>query len=232
MVGALSERDGASRSRWDGRVKPGTVLSIIAPPMSQSGALIRILMRERPTTYITTVRGRDAVEAELAAHPVEGVSVVAVDERRSMDAEFVRQLTGKRADSLSGPDDFAVLDETYEAIAGVGDSRSTVVIDPVNPLEHTGERGAYRETLNALKSTVLRTDGVGVVHCLDADRTPAMRDITLNVADVVWKLAVGSDATTREYQLTIPKNRGGPTVLDPISLVMDAEVSVDESRNI
>lgn len=233
MVGALSAGGGAAGQRWAEYVQPGKVLCVIAPPMSQSEALIRMVMDDRPTTYVTTVRRREAVEAALEVHApeYEDVDVVGVDETTSMDAEFVHRVTGRRADSLSRRDD-AVLDETYEAIAAVEEEPRTVVVDTVNPLEQTGERTAYTETLNLLKSTVLETGGVGVLHCLASSEPPPLRDVTLNVADVAWRLEVSSDGNGSEYQLTIPKNRGGATHLDPISLVVGTEVVVDESRNI
>lgn len=35
-----------------------------------------------------------------------------------------------------------------------------------------------------------------------------------------------------EYQMTIPKNRGGVPVLDETSIVIDSDIWVDESRTI
>jgi len=39
-------------------------------------------------------------------------------------------------------------------------------------------------------------------------------------------------ANKLEYQLTVPKNRGGEPLLDETTVVIDSDVWIDESRNI
>jgi KaiC/GvpD/RAD55 family RecA-like ATPase len=218
--------------RLDGGLPAGSLLALVAPPASQSEALIHRLMGERPTVYITTIRQREAVEAELShiEDDVPNVAVVHVGGTASMDNEFLKTVTGNRTHSL----DFGeggLLDDVYEAVEKV-DGRANVVVDPVNPLERTGKRRAYQEVLNRLKEKLLSTDSLGVLHCVASDATPALRETTLTVADVVWELDLVENTETVQHQLLVPKNRRGTVVLEETTLVFEPRIHIDDSWNI
>lgn len=220
--------------RLDGGLNPGSVLAIIASPASQSEALIHELMQERPTLYVSTLRRPAAIEDAIPAdvERKQDVHVEYAGERPSMDDEFMRQITGNRIHSVAnGSSGGASVENVYEVIGKVTD-QANVVLDPTNTLERSGEADAYREMLNRLKSTMLETNGLGVLHAIAQDDVPALRETTLLVADVVWELELVSMINGLEYQLVVPKNRGHTPILEEISLKIDPEVWIDDSRNI
>jgi hypothetical protein len=124
-----------------------------------------------------------------------------------------------------------IVDSVYELISNI-DRDINVIIDPTNPLEESENKDAYRELLNELKSTVLDTGGLGILHCIDHEESPAFRDVTLTISDVVWELELNPKMDELEYELIIPKNRGGHPILEKTTLKMDADIWIDESRRI
>ncbi|WP_302082313.1 RAD55 family ATPase [Salinibaculum rarum] len=214
-----------------GGIEPGSVVALIAGPTMQSEAILHQLVEMHQTLYLTTLRQASAVENDLERLSTDDVFVEYAGADRTMNNEFLRQITGSRSYKPSFTNDTSLLDTVYEILQDL-DQKANVVLDPVNPMEESENKDAYREVLNELKSTMLDTGGVGILHCITLDELPPFRDVTLALADVVWELDLVSLASSMEYQLSIPKNRGGKPVLDDISIVLEKDVWVDESRNI
>ncbi len=217
--------------RMSGGIERGSLIAVLAGPAMQSEALLHELIETRPTLYLTTLRDTSSVENDLEKLSTDDVFVEYAGKSQKMDNELLKQMTGSRSYMPSFTYEDNILDTAYEMVSKV-DEQANVILDPVNPLEEAEPKDAYREVLNQLKTTVLDTGGLGVLHCITLEEPPALRDVTLTVADVVWNLDLVSLSDTMEYQLTVPKNRGGEPVLDEASIVLDADVWVDDSRNI
>jgi KaiC/GvpD/RAD55 family RecA-like ATPase len=214
-----------------GGIRPGSLLAIVAGPTMQSEALIHKMLEMRPTLYLSTLRRPSAVEDDLSRLPTDEVFVEAASKPQMLDNDRLKELTGTRTYTSSFLNQDKLLDRVYEMVRDVNE-QANVVIDSVNPLEETDQKSAYRDVLNELKSTMLETGGVGILHCITLEDSPPFRDVTLTLADVVWELNLASLSNKLEYQMTIPKNRGGAPVLDETSIVIDSDIWVDESRNI
>lgn len=243
--------DGIDR-HLSGGLEPGCTVALLASPAMQSERLLHELIAHRPTLYLTTLREPDSVREDLERVANDDVWVEFVGTERPTADERLEHVTttgdrnavadgqpggvnGHRTvsddqDSVTGATS-DILDTTYETLHSVN-QQANVILDPVNPLEESRDRERYREVLNELKSTMLATGGVGVLHCITHRDPPSFRDVTLAIADVVWELDLVSLQNRLEYQLTIPKNRFGPPVLEENSIVFDSRVWVDESRNI
>jgi len=214
-----------------GGIKPGSLLAISAGPSTQSEALLQKIIGTRPTLYLTTLRKVEAVEAGLPESLRENVFVKSVAQEQAMDNEFLREVTGSGSyNSTFGSSD-SMVDSVYEIISNI-DRDINVIIDPTNPLEESENSEVYREVLNELKSRMLETDGLGILHCVQSEASPALRDITLTISDVVWELELTKAMDTLEYELTIPKNRDGMPVLEAITIKFESDVWVDETRTI
>jgi hypothetical protein len=61
---------------------------------------------------------------------------------------------------------------------------------------------------------------------------PPLRDVTLAISDVVFELDLVQLTNEMQYQLTIPKNRGGTPLLEETAVKFDSEVWIDDTRNI
>ena len=234
MGGKLSTGVPALDRRLDGGLHSGDVLAVVAPPATQSQALLYQLMQERPTVYITTLRSGDSIERDIEA--VGGETVCHVKEignGASMEHELVAELTGSRTYSANTAVKNNPLDELYEIIEQI-DQAANVIVDPANKIERSDEREAYAEVLKKLSAKMQETGGVGVFHCVTMDDPPPLRSETLMFADVVWELDIVSTTKDRvEYQLRIPKNRAGKAILEVLSLEIGRQnVYVDDSRAI
>ncbi|MFB6177028.1 MAG: hypothetical protein ABEI99_07805 [Halobaculum sp.] len=105
----------------------------------------------------------------------------------------------------------------------------------MNPLERSESRSAFQNLLTAIKSKLRETDSLGVLYAptLENEQSPPLRDMTLTVADIVWKLNVVSTSNDDlELQMHIPKNRGDQPLEQHSLLIRGAEVNVDDSRTI
>lgn len=213
-----------------GGLQPGSLLAVIAGPATQSEHLLFQLITERPTLYLPTIRRSSAVKEDLTGLN-DSLVVKDILGEESMDNEFVREMTGSRSNSLSSENPTKILDRAYEAIKQV-DQQINVIIDPVNPLEEESNKDTYPELVNELKSKVAETDGLGVFHCITYEGAPSLRDKTLAMSDTVMELELVSMRNELQYQLTIPKNRGGPLLLDETEIRFDSGVRLDDTRNI
>ncbi len=213
-----------------GGLEPGSILAVIAQPATQSEALLQAMVERRPTLYLSTLRESTAVEHRLDGHCDELFVTDTLGEP-TMDNELMREITGTRSHTTSVHDNDDALDAVYEAIDQV-DREMNIIVDPVNPLEQTESRRSYREVLNKLQSTALETGGLGVLHCILPESAPPLRDTTLAISDVVFELELVSATNTLQYQLTIPKNRGGTTLLEEATVKFDSKVWIDDTRNI
>jgi len=214
-----------------GGLKPGSLLAVVAGPTTQSEALLHQILGTRPTLYLTTLRDVEAVEAGLPASISDNVFVASVGQEHALDDGLLEQITGTRNDSPAGDPDATMADAVQELVSNI-DREINVVLDPTNPLEGSADRSRYRDVLNELKSTMLETGGLGVLHCTALEESPALRNVTLTISDVVWELELASTTDGLEYELVIPKNRNGAPVLDRTTIRFDSGVWVDESRAI
>lgn len=213
-----------------GGIEAGSLVSIIAGPGTQSEHLFQQTIGLRPTLYLSALRESEAVEENLG--DVEGdVFVEDLRNTSRMDKDLVKELTGSRGYSSPITNGDETLETVYELIEKV-DRRMNIILDPVNPLEETGGKDVYREVINKFKSKVLETKSLGILHCITLEEAPPLRDVTLAISDVVIELELVSATNEMQYQLTVPKNRGGEPLLSETEVVFDSTVVIDETRNI
>lgn len=214
MRNRLSTGVDALDEHLDGGPRPGTLISLVAPPESQAGTLFYALMRERSTLYITTLRPENAVRDELE-HVLDDTADYAI--RNAGHKTPIRNVN--------------------KAIQQAGASQSAhtemnIVIDTMAPLERTGKYGLYVDLLNGIKSHLLEVGGLAVFYCTKRGTTRALREVTLTISDLVMNLEITTDKSTVENQLTVPKYRGRAVVDQVIKLKLGREAVVDTSRNL
>lgn len=230
MVAKVSTGIDAIDRELSGGIEAGSLVALVADPAMQSEALLHQIATTQQTLYLTTLRGTTAVENTLDVSS-DDVFVKDAREEKSMDNEFLKQVTGSRSYSSPLENEDRMLDEMYDTVRRI-DRGINVVLDPTNPLEETNNTEAYREILNELKTRLLATNGLGVLHCITLDDAPPLRDVTLTISDVVVKLELVQLKNQMEYRLTIPKNRGGTPLLEDTTVVIDSDIWIDESRQI
>ena len=183
-----------------GGVPAGSLVSLSTPPDTQSELLVEKFTEPRRTRYLSTMRPAAEIRDQFDG-----------------DDLHVEQVDPK-----------ALLDSPSDHLADLPD-RSTVVVDPVNPLETS--RSQYTEFLSTLKRRLRETDSVALFHCIEADET-SFRWLTLARADMTWRLQLVVGAITIETRLVITKDRGGNPLLEPLKVHLTDEVAVDTSRDI
>lgn len=191
----------------NGGIPAGSVVAVSAKPASQSELILYELTAARPTLYLSTRRSRAAVADALKAA------------RTRVGDPHIQDL------GMEAP-----LDHANRAIRTLPDG-ATLIIDPVNPLETTGE-ARYGTFLNELQTHMTNTGGVAYLHATEGRSVPDERDLTEYMADVVFQLETELRGDNLENRLAVPKFRGGPAMDEPIKLELRDRVSIDTSRDI
>lgn len=197
----------------NGGPRPGTLLSLTAPPASQAESLLYAFLRERPTLYITTVRREDAVRDEL-------------EYVLRSDAEFTIVTAGTQHPIRN------VNSAIEQADAGRDVAEQNIIVDTMNALERTGKYSRYIDLLNAIKSYMLRTGGLALFYCIERESSLPLRELTLTVSDLIMNLDVVVEKNAVENRLTVPKFRSREVVEEVIKLKLGQEALVDTSRNL
>jgi KaiC/GvpD/RAD55 family RecA-like ATPase len=197
---------GVLDQRLGGGVPPGSIVALSAPPASGAELLLYEFTVSRETLYLTLDRSASAVADGLRRTAVETGDPVVRD-------------VGD--------------DPTEHAIELLGDlpERSTVVVDPHSAIERE-ERAAFFEFMTQLRTWVVETDSLAVLHCLDGRDVSPLRDSTEHMADVVFELTTDVGGATVENRLAVPKFRGGRAPTETLKLRLTDGVAVDTSRDI
>ncbi|WP_408958786.1 RAD55 family ATPase [Natrinema sp. 74] len=206
MVGRLDTGIDVLDRKLDGGLPPGCIVAYTAEPASQSELLLYELTAARGTLYLSTERSDDAVRHAIETSP------------SSVGSPTVRHVTSDTP-----------LEEATRLIGALPDG-ANLIIDTMDVLERC-DTDEYITFCNDLKSQMLETGSIAVLHCLRGDE-PANRSRTFHAADAVFDLRTEIAGTELENHLTVPKFRGGSQPTDAIKLELTEEVAIDTSRDI
>ena len=176
-----------------GGVPTGVVVALIADPASQAEHLLYRAAGTRGTLYISTERSRANVRRAID----DGI--------RTQDVPTIRQVSGE--DSL-------------DVASGLIDKlprTANVIVDSVDEFERC-DRPAYRMFLDGLKKTMVETESLAILHCVEDD--VPNRSLTLRCVDAVFELetvkpGIGTDIA---HYLSIPKYRPDATMTGTLEI--------------
>ncbi|WP_254862886.1 RAD55 family ATPase [Halovivax gelatinilyticus] len=207
MAGRLKTGVDVLDRKLDGGLPPGCTVAYTASPASQSELLLYQLTAARGTLYISTERSDDAIR-----HSIESTQA-------RVGSPTIRHITG---------DD--PIEDAHRLVSALPDG-ANLIIDTMDVIERT-DVDAYRTFLSDLKTQMLETGSIAVLHCLESDQVPRNRSTTLHMVDAVFNLETNIGATELENFLTIPKFRAGGAPTERIKLELANEVEIDTSRDI
>ena len=207
MVGRLETGIDVLDRKLDGGLPPGSTVAFTASPASQSELLLYELTAARGTLYLATERSDEVVRHSIEA---SGARV---------GSPTVRQV-----------DDENPIEEARRLVGALPDG-ANLIVDTMDVIERSDEV-EYRQFLNELKTQMLETGSIAVLHCLKTDATPMNRSTTLHMVDAVFNLETNIGAAELENYLTIPKFRSGGAPTERIKLELAEQVTIDTSRDI
>jgi len=193
-----------------GGIPPGTLVAIEAPPRAQREPLLCAGVDQRSTMYFSTIRSEHAVEKQFERATTE-------EARRDVHEIRPESATGTipaRLEELGEGEDF--------------------IVDVVDPIEDTVDPRTYGDFMNDLTERLNHTDSVGYLHAYEADSQTRQRQITLDVADFVWRLEPVETRGEINYVLKIPKTNGLDLDSEDryLEISVGQEVDIDQTRNI
>lgn len=190
-----------------GGIPAGSIVLLVAPPASQAELFLYELTTTRGTLYLTTVRSEAAVQDALDRTPGR------------VGKPTIRDIGGDTP-----------LDNANSLVRDLPQG-ANLILDVMDPLERREPR-RYRGFLNELQTHLMNTEGLAVLHAMNGTAVPDNRDLTKNMADVVFDLRTSVSGTEVENRLAVPKFRGGSALEETIKLNLTEEVSIDTSRDI
>lgn len=208
MSDRLATGIGVLDRELDGGIPPGSLVAVSAPPVSQSELILQRVVEERNTLYVTIERQTKDVEESFSDEILDSNQLVI------------------RHPNLDSP-----LDNTRDVLRQIT-NQANVIIDSTKMLEQSEEQARYIKFLNELTTQLDNTDSIGIIHCIKGSDEPALRDTTLQMADIVLDLSVDITGDRVENKLSVPKFRGGAALKENIKLELREEVRVDTSRDI
>ena len=193
--------------KLDGGIPAGSIVALTAAPASQAELFLYELTATRGTLYLSLDRTSEAVSSSIRTSPA-----------RTGDPTL-RDVTGE-----------APLDNAKRFVSALPES-SNLIVDPVDILERQ-EPPRYRNFMNELQNHIYNTRSLALLHCLDGQQVPELRDTTEHMADIVFQLDTRVKGDQIENRLAIPKFRGGIAPNEVIKLELSEEVAIDTSRDI
>ena len=198
----------------EGGIPPGRMLSLVAPPETQSELIVKEMAVSRPTVYISTFRPEWEIREELHDH------LQKTDDERLIGNDL----------EVSYVDPERLLSDPMEYIGDLPKG-SNLIIDSINEFE-LEDRRRYVEFLNTVKEVLWDTGSVGLFYGIEEATDPPARSLTLKRSDLVWQLERSVKANEIQTSLIISKFRGGKALTEPVKLVLTDDVQVDMSRDI
>lgn len=194
-----------------GGIPPGRLVAFIAPPDTQSELLLKHLLTQRKSLYLSTLRPKWEVEEEIADH--------------------LQRTKGPKPIDVNEVSSEALLANPMDYLSKL-EPNSNLIVDAVNELER--QNGVpYIKFLNTAKKRLWESGSVGVFYGIEEKQNnPQARSITLRRADLIWKLRISVEANSIEHQLVISKFRGGGALTEPIKLVLTDNIEVDNTRSL
>lgn len=190
-----------------GGIPEGSIVALVADPASQAELFLYELTATRGTLYLSMDRTSESVADAISRAPT-----------RTGDPT-VRDVGGD-----------APLDNATKLVSALPES-SNLIVDPTDVLERQ-EGPRYRNFLNKLQNHIYNTNSVAVLHCLDGQNVPGLRDTTEHMADVIFDMETQVNGDRIENRLAVPKFRGGRALSEIIKLELAESVSIDTSRDI
>jgi KaiC/GvpD/RAD55 family RecA-like ATPase len=196
--------------KFGGGIPPGTLVAIEAPPRAQREPLLCAGADQRPTMYFSTIKSEQAVRKQFERVTTNG------------DLHTVAEI---RPESATGTIP-AQLEDLQEG--------QDFIVDVVDPIEDTVDPRTYGDFMNDLTEQLAHTDSVGYLHAYQGDTQSRQRQITLDVADFVWRLEPVESRGEINYVLKIPKTNGLDLSAKDrrLEISVGQGVDIDQTRNI
>lgn len=196
--------------KLDGGIPSGTLVAVEAPPRAQREPLLCAGAAQRATRYFTTIKSKQAVEKQF---------------ERAQTAAKLHAIDEIRPESATG---------TIPARLEELDTEQDFVVDVVDPIEDTVDPRTYGDFMNDLTEHLTDTDSVGYLYGYASGEQTRQRQITLDIADFVWRLTPVKSRGEINYTLKIPKTNGLALSAEDryLEIQVGEGVDIDQTRNI
>jgi KaiC/GvpD/RAD55 family RecA-like ATPase len=191
-----------------GGFKKGSVVTLIADPISTAELFMYDIASMRPTNYFTTSRSEEAVRSNLE-----------IMERSPEEFDVI--------DVFSADEVFRTVVEGLEDVG----REENIIIDTVSDL---ARHDRFDDILDTVYRVSHETNSVTYLYMIkeNSETMDYVESRIPYLSDVVMKVTTGLEGEKIENRLAISKLRGQTPPEKTIKLIIGEEITVDTSRDI
>ena len=211
----------------DGGLLPGSLVYLMADPMTMGEIFLYQFIQQRPSYYINTERKPEYILNNLKqfGFEISGIKFIDIYEKYYENVSKLLDRGELR--------DYRVLDFFIKQLEIIEVKEINLIVDTITFFQHLEvKRSNFRELIDKLYDTVKRTEGLGFLYGIKDENRSLLENEVINICDAVFDISLIKKADKTTTELTIPKARDRPIHGNVLKFKIEGGIIMDTSREI
>jgi len=211
----------------DGGLLPGSLVYLMADPMTMGEIFLYQFIQQRPSYYINTERNPEYILNNLKqfGFEISGIKFIDIHEKYYENVSKLLDRGELR--------DYRVLDFFIKQLEIIEVKEINLIVDTITFFQHLEvKRSNFRELIDKLYDTVKRTEGLGFLYGIKDENRSLLENEVINICDAVFDISLIKKADKTTTELTIPKARDRPIHGNVLKFKIEGGIIMDTSREI
>lgn len=211
----------------DGGLLPGSLVYLMADPMTMGEIFLYQFIQQRQSYYINTERKSEYILNNLKqlGFEVSGIKFIDIHEKYYENVSKLLDRGELR--------DYRVLDFFIKQLEIIEVKEINFIVDTITFFQHLEvKRSNFRELIDKLYDTVKRTEGLGFLYGIKDENRSLLENEVINICDAVFDISLIKKADKTTTELTIPKARDRPIHGNVLKFKIEGGIIMDTSREI
>ena len=211
----------------DGGLLPGSLVYLMADPMTMGEIFLYQFIQQRPSYYINTERKPEYILNNLKqlGFEVSGIKFIDIHDKYYENVSKLLDRGELR--------DYRVLDFFIKQLEIIEVKEINLIVDTITFFQHLEvKRSNLRELIDKLYDTVKRTEGLGFLYGIKDENRSLLENEVINICDAVFDISLIKKADKTTTELTIPKARDRPIHGNVLKFKIEGGIIMDTSREI
>ena len=211
----------------DGGLLPGSLVYLMADPMTMGEIFLYQFTQQRPSYYINTERKPEYILNNLKqfGFDVSGIKFIDIHEKYYENVSKLLDRGELR--------DYRVLDFFIKELEIIEGKEINLIVDTMTFFQNLEvKRTKIRELIDKLYDTVKRTEGLGFLYGIKDENRSLIENELINICDAVFDISLMKKADKTTTELTIPKARDRPIHGTVLKFKIESGIIMDTSREI
>ncbi|CAG0964757.1 MAG: hypothetical protein OIN86_07230 [Candidatus Methanoperedens sp.] len=211
----------------DGGLLPGSLVYLMADPMTMGEIFLYQFIQQRQSYYINTERKPEYILNNLKqfGFEISGIKFIDIHEKYYENVSKLLDRGELR--------DYRVLDFFIKQLEIIEVKEINLIVDTITFFQHLEvKRSNFRELIDKLYDTVKRTEGLGFLYGIKDENRSLLENEVINICDAVFDISLIKKADKTTTELTIPKARDRPIHGNVLKFKIEGGIIMDTSREI